>query len=35
MDWEVDWMSRLAVYIFAAMVVLSIGEGLGYLITPP
>jgi hypothetical protein len=28
-------MNRVAIYIFAAMVVLSIGEGLGYLIMPP
>jgi len=28
-------MNRLAIYIFGVMVILSIGEGLGYLITPP
>jgi hypothetical protein len=28
-------VNRLAIYIFGAMVMLSIGEGLGYLITPP
>jgi len=28
-------MNRLAIYVFAAVAFLCIGEGLGYLITPP